>query len=618
MPTTPPLLPRPLLRPASWLLLAITIVGAWFGWRELWHLADDAFITYRYLDNAMAGRGLVWNPAPFLPVDGNTDFLWSMLLLAVWKLTGLEPPAVANPLAFSLGALTLFALAFWAERLRLPAAAERHRPLLVALVLALAASNRAFLASTSSGLGMALFDLVLFLWCLGAARTGPDDRPRRWFATALAAAATGLARPEGHLAVAATVVLFVMLGWRRRRGLAAVAVLVATLPVAGHLVFRRLYYGDWLPCTYYAKNVAAWPESGVRFFASFVVEFGVWIWLAVALAWLVHSLRRGRLLAPLATKNLGTGAVVAVCLFHFGYYTFYMGGDLFEWRVYTHLVLLLPVSLVVMAGDLGSRLPVTASATMLVLGLPIPWLKYAVHDQDVAPHLPALLRPLLAPYDDWQRWLNQHIVCMRNHHMKVNFAELAAPLPTREVGSRIPFDGFPVYPAEAVGLVGWVFPNVAVIDVHGLNDWVVARTPVADAKQREAALTRQLEALFDWFDQDHDGRVTQGEFTPWWAARHPQLPPDEAAAGARTELQRFDADHDGIVSKAEYLAANSGGADRHHAHERLPPPGYIEGFRPNLDLADGRATVVPRSEPLTAEAIRAHEARFRAMVTNRR
>ncbi len=45
------------------------------GWRELWFLTDDAFIAFRYVSNAMEGRGLVWNPAPFAQVEGYTSFL---------------------------------------------------------------------------------------------------------------------------------------------------------------------------------------------------------------------------------------------------------------------------------------------------------------------------------------------------------------------------------------------------------------------------------------------------------------------------------------------------------------------------------------------------------------
>ena len=66
-------------------------------------MADDAFITYRYVSNAMLGRGLVWNPAPFLPVDGNTDFLWSLLLLLTWQF-GVFGAAVSRVLAEALSA----------------------------------------------------------------------------------------------------------------------------------------------------------------------------------------------------------------------------------------------------------------------------------------------------------------------------------------------------------------------------------------------------------------------------------------------------------------------------------------------------------------------------------
>jgi arabinofuranosyltransferase len=36
----------------------------------------------------------------------------------------------------------------------------------------------------------------------------------------------------------------------------------------------------------------------------------------------------------------------------------------------------------------------------------------------------------------------------------------------------------PVTTQRTVGVIGWVFPNVAVIDADGLNDYIIARTPV--------------------------------------------------------------------------------------------------------------------------------------------
>ena len=76
------------------------------GYRELYFLTDDAYISFRYAANALAGHGLVWNPAPFLPVEGYTNFAWVVLLGGVWALFGVEPPAAANPISLLFGLLS--------------------------------------------------------------------------------------------------------------------------------------------------------------------------------------------------------------------------------------------------------------------------------------------------------------------------------------------------------------------------------------------------------------------------------------------------------------------------------------------------------------------------------
>jgi arabinofuranosyltransferase len=606
-------------RPSTWAIVLVFAAALFVGWRLLWHMADDAYITYRYLSNVMLGRGLVWNPAPFLPVDGNTDFLWSMLLLSVWWVFGIEPPAIANWLALGLGFVVFGLLARAVWRCPLPAADERQRPLLLALVLALLVGNRAFLAALSSGLGVSLFNCLLFVWSLLAVSARSIDSPRRWLLLGAAAAACGLARPEGHLVVAATTVLVVW--WSlapRRLGSGLLAAALAIVPVAGHLVFRRLYYGDWLPCTYYAKSIGAWPASGVRYAASFVVEFGVYVWLAVALVWLLHKAVRPGPLALLRRVHLGGAAVASVFLFHFAYYTFYMGGDLFEWRVYSHLVPWLPLSLLCMARSLGwrTRPTLVVLATWLVLALPIGWIKYAASDGDVAPHVPTVLQPLLRPYDDWQRWLSDRLVCKRNHEMKVNLAAFESNSPPRAVGARIAWQDFPVFAAEAVGVIGWALPNVAIVDMHGLNDAVVARSPVPPAEERLRDRVASLVALFGYFDQDHDGRVTADEYRPWVAALDPTLAsrPDDLERIVGEKVASFDGDGDGAITQQEFIAAHRPHGDRFMAHERLPRPGYVEGLRPNVVLTDHDGTVQPRDPPLTAEQIRAHEAEWRRRV----
>ena len=607
------------LRPTSWITLAVAALLAWGGWLLTWHLADDAFITYRYLSNAMLGRGLVWNPEPFHAADGNTDFLWSLLLLFVWKVFGAQPPAVANTLALGFGVATLWLVARAVERLPLPERLRRARPVLLALVLATIVSNRAFLASLSSGIGQAFFNAALIAWTLAVARRGRSEQRGHWFAVAGLAAWCGVSRPEGHLVVAATLLLLGLwsFGIDRRRG--ALAMLVAVLPVAAHLVFRRATYGTWLPCTYYAKSVAAWPDAGVRYLTTFVVEFGLYVVVAIAVLWLLTMLRRGHALAPLRRDNLGVSAAAGVFVVHFVYYTFKIGGDLFEWRPYTHLVIVAPLLLVVMLRDLWPRpgVVVGVAALALVVAQPIPWVKFCHDDGPVGPQLPAFARPLVAAYDRDQAWLNEHILCMRNFHMKDNYRVLEQRWPTREVGERIPYDGYPTFAAGAVGLVAWVFPNVAMIDIHGLNDWVVANTPVLTEEQRRAAKLGKKAQLFAFFDQDKDGAIVVDELRAWRAALSPETPADELERIVKAELAVDDADGDGRVSKDEYVKVDDAEVARRHAHERSPPPGYVDGFRVNVFVENRVPRVEPREPAMTADDIRAHEQRFREMLGER-
>jgi arabinofuranosyltransferase len=260
------------------------------------------------------------------------------------------------------------------------------------------------------------------------------------------------------------------------------------------VAWRRSYYGEWLPNTWYAKQLGAWPESGVRYAASFALEYAVWLWAAFVLFWL---LRRPRL--PLQTV-----VVVAVLVVHFGYYTFAIGGDHFEYRVYSHLVPLLFLSSVwlLAAARVRGTLALALVAAFVALSWPIPWTHHlATRDLDtreqthklVLPVAPRLVPPfewLARPFDTLQAWLIPKHVGMRHREHAVFHRRLAQTLPSRSEGARIGWEQRAVLLAGNVGLIGWVFPNVAILDVLGLNDYVVARTPVPGDEERAMAHDR--------------------------------------------------------------------------------------------------------------------------------
>ena len=61
--------PAPQDRLAIAVFVAAVLVAC-AGWQLMWFLTDDAYISFRYLSNALRGYGLVWNPPPFQPVEG--------------------------------------------------------------------------------------------------------------------------------------------------------------------------------------------------------------------------------------------------------------------------------------------------------------------------------------------------------------------------------------------------------------------------------------------------------------------------------------------------------------------------------------------------------------------
>lgn len=559
---------------AAVVAVGVGAIAVW-GWWTFWFLCDDAFIGFRYVSNAIAGRGWVWNPPPFQPVEGYSNFLWLVLLKWIWQLAGIEPPDAANVLALVLGLGTLGLGWRLGGRWVLPAAWERHRAPWLFLALLGTVTNRTFLAWLSSGLETSLFQFLVTWWLCES--FAPAARRGAGWVVRLASAATllELTRPDGMLFVLSTGLVVVAEGWRQRRQRAYLLAASPLLGVAAHLLWRVRTYGDWVPNTYYAKHVRPWPESGLRYLACFVLEYAVWVWLALALGAGLGWLRTRAAAAAAPTGDTRAippeGArqpvlerapgwiAIATLVAHLAYYVLDIGGDHFEYRVLSHLVLLLFVSAVALATRVARR-PAAVYGWLLafvLLSYPIPWThwwgtkdlrtrrqtEFLVHP--IADHFPFPIRGAVAAWDRWQKWLIEHRVGMRHQEHKVFLLWMAETNISRAEGQRMGWEPYrPVGYLATVGYIGWVFPHLALIDQFGLTDRVVGRTPVTVANEQ-----------------------------------------------------------------------------RSMAHDRTPPPGYIECFRPNIvrvpNTGPGRVAsavsevpaVVPRAQPLSDAEIRACETR---------
>ncbi|MCB9880077.1 MAG: hypothetical protein H6835_20990 [Planctomycetes bacterium] len=595
------------------MLAALTIWGA----SRLAFLCDDAFIHFRYAANLYEGRGIVWNPAPFAPVEG-AGFLWVIVLATIWSLTGVAPPEAANPFSMLCGVVQLALLATALARVR--DRDGRALPFVAWLCAMLAlVGNRTFLQWLSSGLDTALFNMWLFWWTLHAFR-GPGRRDARWLAWwSLAAALATMTRPDGLPLTCATAGVAGWLVLRRELPLrSALLGLAPLLLVVGLTLWRRAYYGDWLPNTYYAKVVAAWPEAGARYFACFAVENGTWLWLPIVVAWSIDAARRLGASFRAVLAHAPAAAAVAVVLFNTSYYLFKVGGDHFEYRVLSPLAALGTVACVAMAARLGrgARLPVATALALLLAGgvgwLHLAWTREPTYFgiRAVTPAAPAALKPLARWFDRQQLWLFARYICLRCVHHDIALQIYSGAHPARQ-NVATPEIPFPVLATGAVGVPGWVMADGVIIDEFGLNDWVIARAPLRPLQPLASGV---LERAVAAADTDADGWLDYQALQVAFGTAN-GVPPGDAAGALRFMLDTFADERPGQMSVQQVLEAGPLiDAERRMAHDRAPPPGYVEAFEPNVTITPAGVVVRPRKVPLTAERVREIEAEWRARV----
>ena len=337
--------------------LAVLLVHA----VSYWFVCDDAYISFRYAHNLAQGHGLVFNPG-HERVEGYTNFLWVLVLAALDKV-GARPESAAPALGL------LLTVALWAIVARgswRAIAPWAPWPFAVFPVVAMALTRSVAVWSTS-GLETRLFEVLVAAGVFRLVEETENGRLRPL--TALLFALASLTRPDGLLISAAS--LGAAGGWlllRRRlrwsEALLSGGTFVAV--VGAHFVFRFLYYGAWLPNTYYAKvGGRTWWDMGGAYLASFAVEYAVVLWLLPLVLGVRAFVKDGRASLPI----LFAAAVLPHAL-----YVASIGGDHFEYRP---LDLYFPFAFILVARGLATfryRALSAAYSSVLVAGLvALPW-----------------------------------------------------------------------------------------------------------------------------------------------------------------------------------------------------------------------------------------------------
>ncbi|MHC4739151.1 MAG: hypothetical protein ACYS9Y_09640 [Planctomycetota bacterium] len=495
-------------------------VMLYFGWRVFWFLTDDAYISFRYISNNILGYGYVWNPPPFRPVEGYSNFLWIVLLDIIWRIFDIAPPESSNYLSlfFSFGTLALCAVMFL--RIRWNPNIRRHLILMLGLVFLGVLSNRTFLAWTSSGLETAMLNFFITLWiycCIFIRQSS-----KRWlFSVSTLASLIYLTRPDGLLFAAATAAMVCVAFLRKHQRFEVKRLLTASslLLIVIHLLWRKSFYGEWLPNTYYVKYTGIWPESGIRYVLSFILEYSLWVWLGLLCFVLIRKFPA--LVRTISATFRFSGSemaennkfpehrsdpliifcVLSTLAVHIFYYTFIIGGDHFEYRVYSYLILLIFISFVWLLNmaDFKGDTSIILLSIFILLSWPVPWTHWALTHRigtrmetqemrvGISGHWPKSVRWYAKIFDDLQFWLIEHYVCMRHQEHKVCHLWQIDRFPSRSQGLSLPSDGFPTSVQFGVGVSGWALPRINIIDIGGLNDYVTARNPCEAERVRKMA-----------------------------------------------------------------------------------------------------------------------------------
>jgi hypothetical protein len=319
---------------------------------------DDAYIVLRYVQNALAGRGAVWNPGEY--VQGYTSFLHFALLALVG---GLGVDLVFASRALGVAAY-LGLVAVLCAYLRHSARRSARRGAWQ-IPFVLVSTSAPLVVWSLGGLETVLVALCATAGCV--LLLSAEDAPRQtpWLAASGACFALAfLTRPDASLLGAAA--FFVSIpGWRARGALTRDAAAFA-LPIAllafPYVAWELCYYGDFVPNSFHAKigsSVSA--ESlfrGVRYLASYSLRPPFLPLLAAAA--LVGAVRAG----GAAARELRLAAIAAA-------YTAFIvvaGGDgMSSFRLVSPLV---PLLALIVYGCAQRWSPTTvARVTALVLAL---------------------------------------------------------------------------------------------------------------------------------------------------------------------------------------------------------------------------------------------------------
>ena len=271
-------------------------------------LVDDAMISMRYAKHLAQGHGLTWNIGQ-APVEGFTNLGWTLYMgfLHLFSI-----PASKISLAVMLTSIIILLANIYvvyriAETL-LPD--SKYAPLLAAFITAF---YFPLVFWSLRGMEVGLLTLLIDLSLLLAV-----SKNKTIFVNILLALAI-LVRIDAIIP-AALIVLYLFIKNRHSAILPAISIIVTTLAI---LLFQQIYFGDFLPTTYYQKVTGFATleriRHGILVFNQFATRDTLFLFLISLAGLFYYKLQRNHEVLLLLGIFLGQCA-----------YSIYIGGDYAE------------------------------------------------------------------------------------------------------------------------------------------------------------------------------------------------------------------------------------------------------------------------------------------------
>jgi arabinofuranosyltransferase len=438
------------------LFLVVLVRTAW--------VCDDAFITFRTVDNFVNGYGLRWNIAE--RVQSFTHPLWMLLYAAAYALTG-EPYFTSVWLSIAVSMLAFVVAILWIAR-------DLRAAIIGALLLV---SSRAFVDYSTSGLENPLTHLLL-----AAFVTAWFRRQQPFFQTALFVTA-GLAVLNRQDSLLLILPALIVAGRELDRRRFVQLALLGAAPLLAWEAFSILYYGLFVPNTAFAKlNTGIGSIELVR----------------QGLTYFLDSLRRDPLVLPttiacvtttIVRRSAGAMPIGAGVLLYL-FYVVWIGGDFMSGRFLSAPYFLAVLALMRLRVTTPVMAPAIAAAIVLVtvVGYDRPPFStggdFGVDDPDQKKIDPvtgiADERRFYYPDTGYRRVLNR--------------GDAIAIHPWADIGLRYRQQGPAVVVSGNIGFSGfYAGPDVHIIDCFALTDPLLAQLP-AQPRWRIGHFTRKIPA----------------------------------------------------------------------------------------------------------------------------